>query len=540
MKGCITGISGPTATVDVKGLKLYDRISIGHAGLMGEVVRMDRDQAVVQVYEQTRGLGVGEPAEGHARPLSVRLGPGLLDQIFDGLQRPLTRLGERFGPFILAGKELPPVECDRRWRFFPLKRKGDTLEKGEAVGYVEEGLFKHPIIAMESEGVIQDILSGEVCPDDPVARLTDGREVYSFHYWPVRTPRPYRRKLAPGEPLVTGQRCIDFLFPQARGGTAIFPGGFGTGKTVLEQAITKFADTDIVVYVGCGERGNEMAEMLDEFGSLNDPWSGNPLTARTVMVVNTSNMPVAAREASIYTAVTMAEYYRDMGYHVLFLADSISRWAEALREISSALEEMPGEEGYPTYLSSRLAGFIARAGVVETVAGRTGSLSMILSVSPPGGDFTEPVTQACLRTTGSFLMLDTGLAHRRHFPAINWSQSFSLYEDTVEAYFEKEISPQWGALKQECRTLLQREEKLREVSEIVGAEGLEDEGHLLMQVAERIRDDFLCQNAYTEDAFSPPEQTFDRIKKILDFYHHARGRLEKGEPLNEILKGDKA
>ncbi|MDX1762967.1 MAG: V-type ATP synthase subunit A [bacterium] len=536
MKGQILGISGPTVTVDAAGIKLYDRVALGEARLMGEAVRMERDTSIVQVYEDTRGLAVGEPAENLAMPLSVRLGPGLLDQIFDGLQRPLRQLGETYGPFILAGKELPPVGCDRQWRFVPVKKGGDVLKKGEAIGTVEEGAFQHHIIPMAMEGTIDHIVEGDICPDDAVATLTDGRKIYSYHHWPVRSPRPYGKKLVAQEPLVTGQRCIDFFFPQVRGGTAIFPGGFGTGKTVLEQSITKFAETDIVVYVGCGERGNEMAEMLEEFGTLSDPWSGNPLTARTVMVVNTSNMPVAAREASIYTAVTMAEYYRDMGYNVLFLADSISRWAEALREISSALEEMPGEEGYPTYLSSRLSRFFARAGVVETLSGQTGSLSMILSVSPPGGDFTEPVTQACLRNTGSFLMLDTGLAHRRHFPAINWSQSFSLYEETVSSFFDEKIAPEWTALKKECKGLLQREEKLREVAEIVGAEGLEDEGHLLMHVAQRVRQEFLCQNAYTEDAFSPPDKTFAAIKGILDFYHEAQERLGQGQPLGEILQ----
>ncbi len=365
--------------------------------------------------------------------------------------------------------------------------------------------------------------------------LTGGTRIFAWHDWPVRTPKPFARKLPPVEPLVTGQRCIDFFFSLARGGTAIFPGGFGTGKTILEQSITKFADAEIVIYVGCGERGNEMAEMLDEFTALTDPWSGKPLSDRTIMVVNTSNMPVAAREASIYTAATMAEYYRDMGRHVLFLADSISRWAEALREISSALEEMPGEEGYPTHLSSRLASFFSRAGSVETLNGRQGSLTMIVSVSPPGGDFTEPVTQACLRTTGAFLMLDTSLAHRRHFPAINWLQSYSLYEKDLDRHFEEHISEEWRKNKAACRDILLREEKLREVAEIVGAEGLQDEDNLLMQAAGRIRQEFLCQNAYTEDAFSAPEQTCEKISAILLWYRQAAKRLAEGELLADIL-----
>ncbi len=537
MKGRITGISGPTVTIDVKGLKLYERVAIGRARLLGEVVRLEPKRAVVQVYENTSGLALGEEATGLGNPLTVRLGPGLLNRIFDGLQRPLSDLAASQGPFLLAGEEIPPLEKGRVWIFHPSRKPGEEIASHDILGHVEEGPFRHFITSQGACGCLASIMEGEFTLDQPVAVLEGGEEIFATHDWPVRTPRPWRKKLPPTEPLITGQRCIDFFFPLARGGTAIFPGGFGTGKTILEQTITKFAAADMVIYVGCGERGNEMAEMLEEFGSLTDPWSGQTLMTRTIMLVNTSNMPVAAREASIYTAVTLAEYYRDMGYNVLLLADSISRWAEALREISSSLEEMPGEEGYPTYLSSRLASYFARAGVVETLAGGTGSLSMILSVSPPGGDFTEPVTQACLRTTGSFLMLDTALAHRRHFPAIHWFQSFSLYEGDVETGFEKKVDPRWGELKKACRMLLQREETLREVAEIVGAEGLQDEDHLLMNVAERIRRDFLCQNAYTEDAFSPPEQTFERIRAIIDAYNEAKERLAAGEPVEEILKG---
>ncbi|HEX4914776.1 MAG TPA: V-type ATP synthase subunit A, partial [Vicinamibacterales bacterium] len=334
--------------------------------------------------------------------------------------------------------------------------------------------------------------------------------------WPVRVPRPYKAKLSTAEPLVTGQRIIDFLFPLAKGGTAIFPGGFGTGKTLLEQSIAKFSDVDVVVYVGCGERGNEMAEMIEEFSALRDHSTGAPLMDRTIVVVNTSNMPVAAREASIYTAVTMAEYFRDQGKHVLLLADSLSRWAEALREISSALEEMPGEEGYPTYLASRLAGFFARAGMVETLDGRIGSLTLMLSVSPPGGDFTEPVTQACLRSAGALFMLDSALAQRRHFPAIDWFRSFSLYEAAIVNHFDRRVAAGWSARRQEVRTLLQQEARLREVAEIVGTEGLQDADHRIMDIAEKIRRNFLMQNAYSDDAYSSPEQTYRRIVDILE------------------------
>ncbi len=369
----------------------------------------------------------------------------------------------------------------------------------------------------------------------PAGKLEDGRSIFMNHEWSIRIPRPYRKKISPREPLITGQRAIDFLFSIAKGGIAIFPGGFGTGKTILEQSIAKFADVDIVVYVGCGERGNEMAEMIEEFELLNDPWTQSRLMKRTILVINTSNMPVAAREASIYTAVTIAEYYRDMGYHVILLADSISRWAEALREISSSLEEMPGEEGYPTYLSSRLSGFIERAGVVETYSGTVGSLTMVLSVSPPGGDFTEPVTQSCLRTTGTFLMLDTSLAHKRHFPAINWFQSYSLYADELSGHYKEHVAPEWETAQVRCREILQKEEALREVVEIVGIEGIQDEDRLMLHTAERLRTEFLSQNAYTEDAFSSLEQTFSAIKGILDFYNNAEKQLKDGVPISEIL-----
>lgn len=536
MNGRIVGISGPTVSVDLKGLSLYERVSVGHAGLLGEVVRLERQRAIVQVYESTRGLGVGEPVVGTGTQLTVRLGPGLLGQMFDGLQRPLQSLYEDYGPFIRAGDARSAVRSAGELRFVPARKPGDCIDTGESAGYVTEGHFRHPVLLTGSSGTIETIVDGEFAPQTPLVGLTDGRQLFAFHDWPVRLPRPYHRKLAGFEPLITGQRVIDFLFPLARGGSAIFPGGFGTGKTLLEQSIAKFADVDIVVYVGCGERGNEMAEMLDDFSALTDPRSERPLMSRTIVVVNTSNMPVAAREASIYTAVTMAEYYRDMGYNVLLLADSLSRWAEALREISSALEEMPGEEGYPTYLASRMAGFFARGGVVETLDGRTGSLTLMLSVSPPGGDFTEPVTQACLRTTGSFFMLDTALAHRRHFPAINWFQSFSLYEQDVTAHLDREVAQDWSELRGETRALLQREESLREVAEIVGTEGLQEGDRLLMRTTEDIRRNFLAQNAYTEDAFSAPEDTYRKIRQILEAHHVASDGLERGESLDELLK----
>lgn len=536
MQGKVIGISGPTVTVDLEDLTLYERVTVGHNKLQGEVVRLKPSGAIIQVYEETKGMRVGEPVIRQGAPLTVRLAPGLLKEIFDGLQRPLQRLGDEFGPFIRPGDVLTVDPCETQYIFIPEKKVGDEVTEGEYIGYMEEGRFKHYIAAGQG-GIIRQITEGEFCPDDPVAILENGYRILSYQQWPIRVSRPYRKKLFPRELLVTGQRAMDFLFPLARGGTAVLPGGFGTGKTILEQAIAKFAEVDIVVYVGCGERGNEMAEMLEEFKSLTDPWTGRRLLERTILVANTSNMPVAAREASIYTAVSMAEYYRDMGYNVLLLADSISRWAEALREISSALEEMPGEEGYPTYLASRLSGFMSRAGAVQTLNGKNGSLSMVLSVSPPGGDFTEPTTQACLRNTGTFLMLDTDLAYRRHFPAINWSQSFSLYDTEITEFCSREIAPDWPDMKKRCQALLNKEEKLREVAEIVGAEGLQDTDRLLMFFAEQIRNRFLCQNSFTDDAFSTPESTFELIKKLITLYDSGMAKLEQGEPLVEILEG---
>ncbi len=540
MIGKIRGISGPTVHVDLKGLKLFERVYVGHAMLTGEVVRLEENMAIVQVYEDTHGLGIGEPVKGAGMPLTVRLGPGIISGMFDGLQRPLDKLKDEMGPFITIGKEMNALDYTRKWRFSPLRKKGDEIAPGESIGFVEEGAFKHFISACNtSSKKLYWIADGDISLDETFGAFEDGEEIFGCFEWPVRVARPYRRKFPSSEPLVTGQRSIDFLFPLARGGTAILPGAFGTGKTILEQSIAKFADVDLVVYVGCGERGNEMAEMIEEFQTLKDPWTGRQLMERTILVVNTSNMPVAAREASIYTAVTMAEYYRDMGYHVLFLADSISRWAEALREISSSLEEMPAEEGYPTYLASRLSGFLERAGVVETRSGAIGSLSMILCVSPPGGDFTEPVTQACLRTSGVFLMLDTALAHRRHFPAINWFQSYSLYSKDTIGHYRDKVSPEWESLHHRCKELLQKEESLREISEIIGIEGLQDTDRLLMKVAEMVRSNFLSQNSYSEDAFSPPDKTCSIIKGILDFYDQAAAKLKDGTALEKVLQPGK-
>jgi V/A-type H+-transporting ATPase subunit A len=535
MKGKVTAIFGATVSVDIRGLQLYDRVYVGHNRLTGEVVHLELERTTVQVFENTRGLAVGEPAEGAGVPLTVTLGPGLLGGIYDGLQRPLPQLQQQSGAFIRLGKETGPLDLQRVWTFVPQKKAGESIAAGERLGQVAEGALHHPLYAGVG-GVIERIVEGEFRLSEPVAVLDNGEQLFGWQDWAVRRPRPCRTKRPVQRPLITGQRCIDFLFPLMKGGVAIIPGGFGTGKTVLEQTIAKFADTDVVVYVGCGERGNEMAGLLAEFGELSDA-RGRPLLERTIVVANTSNMPVAARESSIFTAVSMAEYYRDMGYDVLFLADSLSRWAEALREISSALEEMPGEEGYPTYLGSRLASFIERAGVVETRDGQTGSLSMLLAVSPPGADFSEPVTQSCLRVAGAYYMLDTTLAHGRHFPAINWVQSYSLAGPKAADFFKEQVDERWPELQRRCRDILQQEEALREVAEVVGMEGLQDRDRLLMKAAERIRRDFLRQNSFTEDAFSSPEQTFGTIDAIVADYQQALAERDEKERADDAEQG---
>ncbi len=535
MKGEITSISGATVSVDLRGLQLYDRVYIGHARLSGEVVHLEQERTTVQVFEDTHGLSVGEPAEGTRAPLTVALGPGLIGGIFDGLQRPLPSLQQQSGAFIRGTREVDSLDLQRKWVFTPCKRIGEQVAAGELIGSVAEGHLQHSLYASHA-GELKKLASGEICLAEPLAVLATGEQLFGWHHWPVRRPRSGGRKRPAERPLITGQRCIDFLFPLMKGGVAIIPGGFGTGKTVLEQTIAKFADTDLVVYVGCGERGNEMAGLLSEFDELKDA-AGRPLLERTIVVANTSNMPVAARESSIFTAVTMAEYYRDMGYDVLFLADSLSRWAEALREISSALEEIPGEEGYPTYLGSRLASFIERAGVVETPTGKLGSLSMILAVSPPGADFSEPVTQACLRSAGAFYLLDTNLAHSRHFPAINWTQSYSLFAKKGTGFFREQVAENWPQLQRRCREILQQEDALREVVEVVGMEGLQDRDRLLMYAAERVRRDFLSQNSFSEDAFSSPQQTVELIDRIISNYDQSLQQLDEGRLLSEILKG---
>ncbi|MEJ2197531.1 MAG: V-type ATP synthase subunit A [Desulfuromonadales bacterium] len=536
MNGMVTRISGATVCVDLPDLKIGDRVFVGISRLTGEVVRLEGRIATVQVFEDNRGLGIGEPVTTAQGPLTVRLGPALLGGEFDGLQRPLHKLQEDGGDFISSGQDPFPLDCSRSWDFSTECTVGAALKTGAPFGKVREGHIDHLLLSTR-DGTLAQMNTGKLQLENPAAHFEDGQPLLGWHSWPVRKARPVRRKLPPVTPLVTGQRCLDFLFPMLKGGVSIVPGGFGTGKTVLEQTIAKFADVDVVVYVGCGERGNEMAGLLDEFSELQDPRSDRPLMERTIIVANTSNMPVAARESSIFTAVTMAEYYRDMGLNVLFLADSLSRWAEALREISAALEEMPGEDGYPTYLGSRLSGFIERAGVVETLSGTSGSLSMILAVSPPGADFAEPVTQACLRVAGALYMLDTQLAHRRHFPAINWTHSYSLYSDTAMAHFTEQHG-EWARLQSRCRDILQREEALREVAEVVGMEGLQDADRLLMRTAEKIRLDFLCQNSFTDDAYATPKNTLEQITTLIAEHEQINTGLKEGALLDDLLMED--
>jgi len=533
--GKIISISGATVRTDLKGLTLFERVSVGEHNLTGEVVRLEKDETVLQVYEDPSGLALDEPVQGHGTSLVTTLGPGLLSVMFDGLQRPLDALVDKTGSFIHPIHLSSSLDLKKKWSFTPLVNLGDTVSGGVKIGYIDEGPFQHPIIIPpDKNGLVENIAQGTITLEEPLCLLDDGSKIFGYQSWPMRVPRPCRKKMSPQGPVITGQRIIDFLFPLARGGTSIIPGGFGTGKTILQQTIAKHADVDIVIYAGCGERGNEMSELIEEFLQLVDPQTSCPLMDRTVLVVNTSNMPVAAREASIYTAVTLGEYYRDLGFHVLLLADSISRWAEALREISCSLEEMPGEEGYPTYLASRLSSFVERAGVVETLSGDIGSLSMILSVSPPGGDFTEPVTQALLRTAGAFLMLDTTLANSRHFPAINWMQSFSLYQNILEPYFRNKVSEDWEILRTRCREIMRKEESLKEIMEIVGIEGLQEKDRLVMRVAEKIRGDFLAQNAYTDDAFCDPRRTLDIIQSFTKEYTQDQEK-GAGKPKDETL-----
>ncbi|WP_456454420.1 ATP synthase subunit A [Methanopyrus sp.] len=549
VKGEIVKIAGPVVeAVGCEGAKMYEVFRVGDEGLIGEVINIEGDRATIQVYEETTGLQPGEPVKGTGELLSVELGPGLLTQIFDGIQRPLPEIRKEVGDFVERGILVPALDRKKKWEFTPKVKEGEKVEGGDILGTVPETeLIEHKIMVPPgiSGEVIEIAADGEYTVEDTIAVIEDEEgeehEVTMMQEWPVRKPRPYKRKLDPEEPLITGQRVIDTFFPVAKGGTAAIPGPFGSGKTVTQQQLAKWADAHVVVYIGCGERGNEMTEVLEDFPELEDPRTGRPLMERTVLVANTSNMPVAAREACIYTGITMAEYYRDMGYDVALMADSTSRWAEALREISGRLEEMPGEEGYPAYLASRLAEFYERAGRVVCLGSddRVGSVTVVGAVSPPGGDFSEPVTQNTLRIVKVFWALDSKLADRRHFPAINWLQSYSLYLDDVENWWHEEVGNDWRELRDEAMEILQRESELEEIVQLVGPDALPESERLILEVARMIREDFLQQNAFHEvDTYCPPEKQYEMLKTILHFKERAEEAVDKGVPVDEILKLD--
>ncbi|MGC8614713.1 MAG: V-type ATP synthase subunit A [Thermoprotei archaeon] len=519
------------------GVKMHELVLVGEQGLVGEVIRIDGDHAFIQVYEDTYGLRPEERITPTGKPLSVELGPGLIGTIFDGIQRPLTSLKEKEGAFIRRGVSEPPLGRREKWHFAPIAKQDDKVAGGQVLGYVQETeIVKHVImVPPDVRGVIQWIAQdGDYNLEEPIARIGSD-EIYLYQRWPVRVPRPYLERLPADEPLITGQRVIDALFPIAKGGSAIIPGGFGTGKTVVQHQLAKWADADVVVYVGCGERGNEMTEVLRDFPKLIDPRTGKPLMMRTVLIANTSNMPVAAREASIYTGITIAEYYRDMGYNVALMADSTSRWAEALREISGRLEEMPGEEGYPPYLASRLAEFYERAGKVKTLQGKQGSVTVVGAVSPMGGDFSEPVTQNSLRFVQVFWGLDKELADRRHFPSINWITSYSQYSLTVSLWWTKHVGEDWPDLVAEAFRILQTENDLESLVRLVGIEALPESQKLTLLVARILREGFLQQNAFNDiDTYSSPRKQYFLLKAIIGFYRSAERVIEKKIPEAEL------
>lgn len=539
--GVLTRIAGPVVVArQLPDVAMYDVVRVGQAGLVGEVIRLAHGDATIQVYEDTGGVCVGEPVEDTGGPLMVELGPGLLGGVFDGIQRPLDVLLREQGPFMSRAAAAPALDRTRRWQFVAQTAVGDQVAPGDVLGSVDEtaNLIHKIMVPPHVRGVVEDIRTAEYTVEDTLATIRDGngklREIRMLQRWPVRERRPIVRKQAPETPLITGQRVIDSFFPIARGGTAIIPGGFGTGKTVTEQTLAKWADADLVVYIGCGERGNEMTEVLEEFPHLLDPRSGAPLMQRTILIANTSNMPVAAREASIYTGITIAEYYRDMGYDVALLADSTSRWGEALREVSGRLEEMPGAEGYPAYLATRLSEFYERAGRVETLGGRVGSITAIGAVSPPGADFSEPMTQTSLRVAGVFWALDYNLSRRRHFPAINWTQSYSLFD--LRDWFAEHVAPDWPSQASQALALLQREAELLEIVQLVGEDGLPENEKALLQVTRLIREDFLQQRADSDvDAYCAPTKQYWMLHAILRFNRLLDEALGRGTPLHVVL-----
>ena len=545
VRGKIVWIAGPAVKADgMMGAKMYEMVYVGRERLVGEVIKLTGDTAFIQVYENTSGLSPGEPVIGTGQPLSVTLGPGMIGSVYDGVQRPLDRIAATVGSFVKRGVSIPPLPLENKWRFVPVVKRGENVEPGTVLGEIQETpLIKCRIMVPPNSrpGELTYIADeGEYKVDDVVAELSTRsgiEKITLYQRWPVRTPRPFKTRLDPVVPLITGQRVLDTLFPMAKGGTGCIPGAFGTGKTVTLHQLSKWSDAQVILHIGCGERGNEEAEILTGFPKLIDPHSGRPLMERTVLIANTSNMPVAAREASIYTGATIAEYYRDMGYDVLLVADSTSRWAEALREISGRLEEMPAEEGYPSYLASRLAEFYERAGrvVVLGTPERRGSMTLVGAVSPPGGDFTEPVTTHTLRFVRVFWALDPNLAYTRHYPAINWIQSYSAYVDTVKSWWIENVARDWHQLRARMYQILRREDELLEIVRLLGPESLADEEKLILDAARMIREGYLQQSAYDEvDSYCSPERQYELARMFVEFYELAEAALRRGVSIDRI------
>ena len=544
-KGTIKKVAGPLVIAEgMRDASMFDVVRVSRERLIGEIIEIHGDQASIQVYEETSGLGPGEPVESTGAPLSVELGPGLIGSIFDGIQRPLVRIMEESGNNLHRGVEIPSLDREKKWTFVPKAAVGDTVREGDILGVVRETPIVEQKIMVPPgvSGTVASIEAGDFTVEDTVAVLhnENGGEtkLTLMQKWPVRAGRPHAGKLPPDMPLVTGQRVIDAMFPIAKGGVAAVPGPFGSGKTVVQHQLAKWAEADIVVYIGCGERGNEMTDVLNEFPELKDPKTGYSLMERTVLIANTSDMPVAAREASIYTGITIAEYFRDMGYSVALMADSTSRWAEALREMSGRLEEMPVEEGYPAYLGSRLAQFYERAGRVHTLGSepREGALSVIGAVSPPGGDISEPVSQATLRIVKVFWSLDSGLAYKRHFPAVNWLTSYSLYTDNMGGWFDENVDPDWMKLRQRLMGLLQDEAELEEIVKLVGMDALSAPDRLKLEAARSIREDFLHQDAFHEiDTYTPLHKQDIMMRLVLDYYDEATAALGEGIAIDDLV-----
>ncbi|NGM70212.1 ATP synthase subunit A [Natronolimnobius sp. AArcel1] len=543
--GVIESVSGPVVTATDLDARMNDVVYVGDEGLMGEVIEIEGNLTTIQVYEETSGVGPGEPVQNTGEPLSVDLGPGMMDSIYDGVQRPLDVLEDKMGTaFLDRGVDAPGIDLEKEWEFEPEVSEGDVVEPGDVVGVVEETVtIDHKVMVPPDYegGEVTSVKSGAFNVEETIAELDNGEEIQMHQEWPVRQARPAGDKETPTEPLVTGQRVQDGLFPLAKGGTAAIPGPFGSGKTVTQQQLAKWSDADIVVYIGCGERGNEMTEVIEDFPELPDPQTGNPLMARTCLIANTSNMPVAARESCIYTGITIAEYYRDMGYDVALMADSTSRWAEAMREISSRLEEMPGEEGYPAYLAASLSEFYERAGKFQLINGGEGSISVVGAVSPPGGDFSEPVTQNTLRIVKTFWALDADLAERRHFPSINWNESYSLYKDQLDPWWEGNVAGDWSDVRQWAVDVLDEEDELQEIVQLVGKDALPEDQQLTLEVARYLREAWLQQNALHDvDTYCEPDKTYRMLTAIKTFNDEAFDALEAGVPVEEIQSVDAA